>query len=102
MASHFYRLRMGAYAETLFRCNKREKLQMIWLQCNLMRLGNEVIRSEHWSIAADQPVRHEHGAVKIASSGEMGETATPPCPPTQNDHAEICNANGCVVPVLLS
>lgn len=70
MASHFYRLRMGAYAETLFRCNKREKLQMIRLQCNLMRLGNEVIRSEHWSIAADQPVRHEHGAVKIASRGE--------------------------------
>lgn len=69
MASHFYRLRMGAYAETLFRCNKREKLQMIWLQCNLMRLGNEVIRSEHWSIAADQPVRYEHGA-EIASKGE--------------------------------
>lgn len=70
MASHFYRLRMGAYAETLFRCNKREKLQMVWLQCNLMRLGNEVIRSEHWSIAADQPVRYEHGAAKIA----RGET----------------------------
>lgn len=70
MASHFYRLRMGAYAETLFRCSKHEKLQMIWLQCNLMRLGNEVIRSEHWSIAADQPVRHEHGAAEIASRGE--------------------------------
>lgn len=70
MASHFYRLRMGAYAETLFRCSKREKLQMIWLQCNLMRLGSEVIRSKHWSIAADQPVRHEHGAAPIDHSGK--------------------------------
>lgn len=70
MASHFYRLRMGAYAETLFRCSKREKLQMIWLQCNLMRLGSEVIRSEHWSVPDNQPVRHEHGAAKIARRGE--------------------------------
>lgn len=70
MASHFYRLRMGAYAETLFRCSKREKLQMVWLQCNLMRLGSEVIRSEHWSIPVNQPVRHEHGAAKIARRGE--------------------------------
>lgn len=70
MARHFYRLRMGAYAETLFRCSKREKLQMIELQCNLMRLGNEVIRSEHWSIAEDQPVRHEQGSAKIARRGE--------------------------------
>lgn len=64
MAGHFYRLRMGAYAETLFRCSKREKLQMMSLQCNLMRLGSEVMRSEHWSVAADQPVRHEHGAAR--------------------------------------
>lgn len=70
MASHFYRLRMGAYAETLFRCSKREKLQMVWLQCNLMRLGNEVIRSGHWSIAADQPVRPEHDAPRIDPRGK--------------------------------
>lgn len=70
MASHFYRLRMGAYAETLFRCSKREKLQMIWLQCNLMRLGSEVIRSEHWSIAAEQRVRHEHGAARTDPRGK--------------------------------
>lgn len=70
MASHFYRLRMGPYAETLFRCSRREKLQMIWLQCNLMRLGSEAIRSEHRSIAADQPIRHEHGAARTDPSGK--------------------------------
>lgn len=87
MASHFYRLRMGAYAETLFRCSKREKLQMIWLQCNLMRLGSEGIRFEHSSIAADQAVWHEHGAAKIASRGEttldpkqIGREAFPQAP----------------------
>ncbi|QQO35471.1 hypothetical protein JJC00_07420 [Bradyrhizobium diazoefficiens] len=70
MASRFYRLWMGAYAEALFQRSKREKQQMMWLQYNLMRLGSEVVRSEHWSIAADQPVRHEHGAAKIARTGE--------------------------------
>lgn len=88
MASHFYRLRMGAYAETLFRCSKREKLQMIWLQCNLMRLGSEVIRSEHWSIPASQPVRHEHDAAKTARRGgttiddlkQIGREAFPEAP----------------------
>lgn len=70
MASHFYRLRMGAYAEALFQRSKREKQQMIWLQYNLMRLGSEVVQSEHWPIAAKQPVRHEHGAAKIVRRGE--------------------------------
>lgn len=70
MASHFYRLRMGAYAEALFQRSKREKQQMMWLQYNLMRLGSEVVRSERWSIAAEQPVRLEHGAAKIARRGE--------------------------------
>lgn len=70
MASQFYRFRMGAYAETLFQRSKREKQQMLWLQYNLMRLGSEVVRSEHWSIAAERPVRLEHGAAKIARRGE--------------------------------
>lgn len=75
MASHFYRLRMGAYAETLFRCSKREKLQMISLQCNLMRLGSEAIRSERKSIAADQPVRHERGAARTDPRGKTAPGA---------------------------
>ncbi|WP_234685225.1 hypothetical protein [Bradyrhizobium monzae] len=70
MASHFYRFRMGTYAETLFQRSKREKQQMIWLQYNLMRLGGEVVRSERWSIAAERPVRHEQGSAKIARRGE--------------------------------
>ncbi len=58
MASHFYRARMGAYVETLFRRSKHEKQQTNWLHYNLMQLGNEM-RSEHWSSAADQLVRSE-------------------------------------------
>ncbi|MBT1516547.1 hypothetical protein KIP88_39665 [Bradyrhizobium sp. SRL28] len=55
MAGHFYRLRMGIYAETLFRRSNRVKRERIWLQYNVMRLGSELRRSEHWSSAAGQP-----------------------------------------------
>lgn len=60
MANHFYRLRMGTYAETLFRCSKRDLQQRLLLQYNLMRLGCELARSECQSStnAADQPVRY--------------------------------------------
>ncbi|MFB6452212.1 hypothetical protein [Bradyrhizobium tunisiense] len=85
MASHFYRFRMGAYAETLFQRSKREKQQMMY---SLMRLGSEVARSEHWSIAAEEPVRHEQDAAKIARRGEktlddlkqIGREALPEAP----------------------
>lgn len=56
MGSHFYRLRMGTYAETLFRRSKRDLQQRLWLQYNLMRLGNELTQSEHRFGAADQQV----------------------------------------------
>lgn len=39
MASHFYGLHMGPHAETLFRHSKRDLQQRLWLQYNLMRLG---------------------------------------------------------------
>ncbi|MDA9446082.1 hypothetical protein XI01_05010 [Bradyrhizobium sp. CCBAU 21360] len=42
MASHFYHLRMGRYAETLVRRSKRDTEERIWLQFNLMPLGSEI------------------------------------------------------------
>lgn len=57
MASHFYRLRMGRYAETVVRRSKRDTQERMWLQFHLMRLGNEIARSEHWTSLADQSVR---------------------------------------------
>ncbi|UPJ47996.1 hypothetical protein IVB30_33385 [Bradyrhizobium sp. 200] len=65
MARHFYQLRMGMYAETLFRRSRREKQERIWLQYNLMRLGSELRRSEHWSSAADQ--RHGNDAAETVA-----------------------------------
>ncbi|WP_407175479.1 hypothetical protein [Bradyrhizobium sp. STM 3562] len=47
-----YRFHMRTYAEMLFRRSKREKLERIWLEQTLMRLGGELRQSEHWSGAA--------------------------------------------------
>ncbi|WP_027555849.1 hypothetical protein [Bradyrhizobium sp. Cp5.3] len=58
MPRHLYRLCKGAYVEALFRRNEQDKVQMIWLQYNLMRLGSEIVRSEHSSGVIDQLVRH--------------------------------------------
>ncbi|MGY8678541.1 hypothetical protein Q2941_12130 [Bradyrhizobium sp. UFLA05-153] len=68
MANHFYRLRMGRYAETLFRRSQRDLEQRLWLQYNLMRLGNELARAKHRSGLADQPVRHGHNATETVLS----------------------------------
>lgn len=35
MAKYLYRLRMGICAETLIRFSRRDKHEMIWLQCSL-------------------------------------------------------------------
>ncbi|MGY3591911.1 hypothetical protein ACVIGB_008508 [Bradyrhizobium sp. USDA 4341] len=59
MARYFYRHRMGIYAETLFRRSQRERHERDWLRYNLIRLGKELRHSEHWSSAANQPVRQE-------------------------------------------
>ncbi|MDE5457599.1 MULTISPECIES: hypothetical protein [Bradyrhizobium] len=68
MAGHFYRLRMGIYAETLFRRSNRVKRERIWLQYNVMRLGSELRRSEHWSSAAGQPGRHRNDAAETVAT----------------------------------
>ncbi len=61
MASQFYRVlyrfRMRTYVESLFRRSRRERQETIWLKLTLMRLGNELRQSEHWSSAAGQPGR---------------------------------------------
>ncbi|RXH33205.1 hypothetical protein XH94_30460 [Bradyrhizobium zhanjiangense] len=46
MAKHLYRLRMGSYVGNLFRRSKHDLQQRLWLQCNLMRLGCELPRSQ--------------------------------------------------------
>ncbi|WP_194473604.1 hypothetical protein [Bradyrhizobium sp. CCBAU 51753] len=67
MARRFYRLlyrfRMRAYAETLFRRSRHEKLEKFWLQCSLMRLGSELRQSDHWSSAVGQPVQDAAEAI---------------------------------------
>ncbi|WP_128947432.1 hypothetical protein [Bradyrhizobium zhanjiangense] len=68
MVRHFYQLRMGRYAEALVRRSKRETLQKIWLQYNLMQLGNEVVCSER-----------SYGAAGQSLGRETGETETVPC-----------------------
>ncbi|KRR12473.1 hypothetical protein CQ10_39680 [Bradyrhizobium valentinum] len=64
MAGHFYRLRMGIYAETLFRRSNRVKQERIWLQCNVLRLGSELRRSS----AAGQPGRHRNDAAETVAT----------------------------------
>ncbi|WP_354130945.1 MULTISPECIES: hypothetical protein [unclassified Bradyrhizobium] len=39
MASHFYRIRVGRYADTLFWRSKRDLQQRLLLRYNLMKLG---------------------------------------------------------------
>lgn len=56
MSRYFYRLRMCSYAEALVRCSKRETLQRIRLQYNLMQLGNELVCSDLAFGAAGQPL----------------------------------------------
>lgn len=72
MAIHFYRtlyrFRMRAHVETLFRRSERERQEKIGLKCSLMRLGNELRQSEHWSSAARQPVRREGDAAKTLAN----------------------------------
>lgn len=67
MASHFYRLRMGTYAETLFRRSNRDLQQRLWLQYNLMRLVNELTQSEHRFGTADQQVRDGYDAAEAVT-----------------------------------
>ncbi|MET4359191.1 hypothetical protein ABIC08_009168 [Bradyrhizobium sp. RT9b] len=62
MVSRFYRLRMGAYAATLFRSSKRDPQQRHWLQYSVMRLGCELGQSEPRSNAAEAPVRNGYDA----------------------------------------
>lgn len=72
MASHFYRLRMGAYAKTLFRSSKRELQQRLWLQYNVMRLGYELGQSRCRSNAA--VASRERGAESFSTRSTTGRT----------------------------
>ncbi|MGY4281277.1 hypothetical protein ACVWXO_000497 [Bradyrhizobium sp. LM2.7] len=47
MARNFYQLRMGKYAGALIQRSRCERQQILWLQSNLMRLGNELARVEY-------------------------------------------------------
>lgn len=67
MIRNLYRLRMGKHAETLFRRSRRDMQQMIWWQCNLMQLRNELVRSEHWPKAAGQPVWYGDNPLEIVA-----------------------------------
>ncbi|MCK1544771.1 hypothetical protein IVB12_23190 [Bradyrhizobium sp. 179] len=44
---NFYQLRMGKYAGALIQRSRCERQQILWLQLNLMRLGNELAPVEY-------------------------------------------------------
>lgn len=48
MVRNFYQLRMGKYAGALIQRSRCERQQILWLQLNLMRLGNELAPVEYW------------------------------------------------------
>lgn len=47
MVRNFDQLRMGRYAGVLIERSRCERQQILWLQLNLMRLGNELARVEY-------------------------------------------------------
>lgn len=47
MVRNFYQLRMGKYAGALIQRSRCERQQILWLQLNLMRLGNELAPLEY-------------------------------------------------------
>lgn len=66
MFLHFYRLRMCRYAEALVRGSKREMLQSIRLQYNLMQLGNELLCSGRAFAAAGKPRQRGSSEIETA------------------------------------
>ncbi|MCK1422572.1 MULTISPECIES: hypothetical protein [unclassified Bradyrhizobium] len=60
MVRNFYQLRMGKYAGALIQRSRCERQQILWLQLNLMRLGNELAPVEYClSGKASQSDTHE-------------------------------------------
>ncbi|MGY4501577.1 hypothetical protein ACVWYH_005508 [Bradyrhizobium sp. GM24.11] len=47
MVRNFYQLRIGKYAGALIQRSRFERQEILWLQLNLMRLGNELARVEY-------------------------------------------------------